>query len=79
MAFSWLFRGPHFGQILRVLALEESSGHYERDESLESLNLQIRYNLSGKDRSGGSLESLESLLRGRILYTPTHPPLQIPF
>ena len=24
-AFSWLFRGPHFGQILRVLALEKSS------------------------------------------------------
>ena len=25
VAFSWLFHGPHFGQILRVLALEESS------------------------------------------------------
>ena len=25
MVFSWLFRGPYFGQILRVLALEESS------------------------------------------------------
>ena len=25
VAFSWLFRGPHFGQILRVLALEKSS------------------------------------------------------
>ena len=25
VVFSWLFRGPHFGQILRVLALEESS------------------------------------------------------
>ena len=23
--FPWLFRGPHFGQILRVLALEKSS------------------------------------------------------
>ena len=23
--FSWLFRGPRFGQILRVLALEQSS------------------------------------------------------
>ena len=22
--FSWLFRGPHFGQILRVLAVEKS-------------------------------------------------------
>ena len=25
VAFSWLFRGPRFGQILRVLALEQSS------------------------------------------------------
>ena len=25
VAFSWLFRGPCFGQILRVLALEQSS------------------------------------------------------
>ena len=25
VAFPWLFRGPHFGQILRVLALEKSS------------------------------------------------------
>ena len=25
VVFSWLFRGPHFGAILRVLALEESS------------------------------------------------------
>ena len=25
VVFSWLFRGPRFGQILRVLALEQSS------------------------------------------------------
>ena len=25
VTFSWLFRGPRFGQILRVLALEQSS------------------------------------------------------
>ena len=25
VAFSWFFRGPRFGQILRVLALEQSS------------------------------------------------------
>ena len=25
VVFSWLFRGPRFGQILRVLALEKSS------------------------------------------------------
>ena len=25
VVFSWLSRGPHFGQILRVLALEQSS------------------------------------------------------
>ena len=25
--FSWLFRGPRFGQILRVLALEKSSDY----------------------------------------------------
>ena len=28
MAFPWLFRGPHLGQILHVLALEKSSEKY---------------------------------------------------
>ena len=28
VAFSWLFRGPRFGQILRVLALEQSSENF---------------------------------------------------
>ena len=28
VAFSWLFRGPRFGQILRVLALEQSSDFF---------------------------------------------------
>ena len=31
VAFSWLFRGPCFGQILRVLALEQSS---EREQAI---------------------------------------------
>ena len=30
VVFSWLFRGPRFGQILRVLALEQSSETYSR-------------------------------------------------
>ena len=35
MVFSWLFRGPCFGQILRVLALEQSSDDVEFDLKFE--------------------------------------------
>ena len=33
VAFSWLFRGPRFGQILRVLALEQSSEFFTPETS----------------------------------------------
>ena len=47
VVFSWLFRGPRFGQILRVLALEQSSDMHigdledERDMSLLLFQLQL--------------------------------------
>ena len=34
VTFSWLFRGPCFGQILRVLALEQSSDFCSTEKSM---------------------------------------------
>ena len=37
VAFPWLFRGPHFGQMLRVLALEKSS---EKEQPAPKISLR---------------------------------------
>ena len=37
VTFAWLFRGPHFGQILRILALEKSSDRQHSKKGSEKV------------------------------------------
>ena len=60
VAFPWLFRGPRFGQILRVLALEQSS---------ESTSASIRSSARPTKRRSGSLTHNPSL---QVLRASSH-------